>query len=391
MASQVSSHSPQIPLAGEEELTRAFSALAHAPDPLRPAFEAQLRRALQEELAVQAARRDRRPWWLAWLGGRGASQRTMSMRFALAGVAVIMLLVLTGVFVTQLYPLQTGVQLATINVKAGEVEITRLVRFVGDIALTRRIPLSAGQAVQLRPGDELTSNHAADAEIALHDGSRVTLGPGVELAFSEFQARTATKPLVVAMRVDQGEVRSQVEHLQVDHDRFEVSTPNLVAQVRGTVFRVDVRSAGTRVATDKGVVRVNWDGQTLDVEAGRELQVLLGASVPEVHVRPQSPDLSYHLSGMEPDVNGQGEQVIYTNELLIPWRIQTLPGVKVLLIVDDEPFVSAVAGSDGVVDVGLDLAQEGVHRITAVMETLSGERSLPAPVQVLVIDRTQPS
>ena len=70
----------------------------------------------------------------------------------------------------------------------------------------------------------------------------MAVGPGVQLTVEELQARSASRPLVVAMRLDRGEIRSQVEHLRADQDRFEVRTPNLVAQVRGTVFRIDVRS-----------------------------------------------------------------------------------------------------------------------------------------------------
>ena len=200
-----------------------------------------------------------------------------------------------------------------------------------------------------------------------------------------------SRPLVVAMHLERGEVRSQVEHLRADQDRFEVKTPNLVAQVRGTVFRVDVRTEGTRVATDKGVVRVNWGGQAVDVEAGRELQVLLGASVPEVHVRPQSPALSYGDPNAAADVDAEGRRLYFTTSASAGWQIQTLPGVKVLLYVNDELAGSFVGDEDGIVEAAVDLPLEGAYRVAAVMETLNGERSLPSPMEVLVVDRTPPS
>ena len=291
----------------------------------------------------------------------------------------------------QLYPLGTSAQVASINVSAGEVHVARPVRVFVDLGLMRSITVTADEPLRLRPGDQLSSDAATDAEIALPDGSRMAVGPGVQLTVEEVQARSASRPLVIAMRLDRGEVRSQVEHLRADTDRFEVKTPNLVAQARGTAFRVDVRSEGTRVATDSGVVRVNWDGKTVDVEAGRELQVLLGASVPEVHVRPQSPDLIYNAPDALAEVNDQGEQLLFTSSIVLPWRIQTLPGVKVTLFVDDAPFSTVISGSDGSADIDLGLAKEGAYRVTAVMEMPTGERSVPSTARVLVVDRTSPS
>jgi hypothetical protein len=61
------------------------------------------------------------------------------------------------------------------------------------------------------------------------------------------------------------------------------------------------------------------------------------------------------------------------------------------LFVDDEPVSTVISDGDGLADINLNLAQEGTYRITAVMETLVGERSLPSPTQVLVVDRTPPS
>ena len=393
MASLDRSSNPKILLDDEEDFRNAFAELARAPLPMRAAYAAQLRGTLRNELAAQAARRAR-PWWQAWrrpVPAPAQPRRAPRLGFAMAGVAALLVLVLAGVVGTEIYPLGSSAQVASIRVSAGEVHVARPVRVFVDLGLMRSIKVTADETLRLRPGDELISDAEADAAIALPDGSRMAVGPGVQLTVEELQARSTSRPLAIAMRLERGEVRSQVEHLRADTDRFEVKTPNLVAQARGTVFRVDVRSEGTRVATDKGVVRVNWDGQSVDVAAGRELQVLLGASVPEVHVRPQSPVLVYNVPDVLAEVNAQGESLWFTSGSVLPWRSQTLPGVKVTLFVDDVPASTAIAGSDGAANFNLNLAQEGTYRITAIMETLAGERSLPAPTQVLVIDRTPPS
>ena len=189
-----------------------------------------------------------------------------------------------------------------------------------------------------------------------------------------------------------GEIRSQVEHLRADQDRFQVRTPNLVAQVRGTIFRIDVRSDRTRVATEKGLVRVNWNGQALDVAAGRELQVRLGESVPEVNVRPQSPQLGLDLPTATTVTDADADEAyVYTNQASIPWRIQTLPGVRVAFTVNGEETQRVTADANGLATVAFSPQAEGAYRVSVIMETAIGERSLPSPEQVVVVDRTPPS
>jgi hypothetical protein len=219
----------------------------------------------------------------------------------------------------------------------------------------------------------------------------MAVGPGVQLTIEELQARTASKPLLIAMRLERGEVRSQVEHLRADQDRFEVSTPNLVALARGTIFRVDVRKEATRVATDQGLVRVQWDGQSVDVAAGRELVVLPGQPGPQVEALPQSPTIDLALPAESAEIGQDGEQVFFTKKATIPIAIQTLPGAQVEFVVNDVAVARAAADADGRVTVDFPVDAEGEYRITAVIETPAGDRSLPAPARLLVVDRTPPS
>ena len=399
MASQNSSLNQRDRLATEEDLQRAFAALARVPAPLRPEYAAQLRGTLRDELASRAAR-PQQPWWRRFVSSappvaRPAHQAPpragYGLRLAMAAVGAVLILVLATALVTELYPLGSSAQVATLSVRAGEVEIARPVRIFVDTGLMRRLTASSAEPVRLLPGDELVSDPAADAEIALPDGSKMAVGPGVQLTIEELQARTAAKPLVVAMRLERGEVRSQVEHLRADQDRFQVSTPNLVAQVRGTIFRVDVRRDTTRVATDRGLVRVQWAGQSVDVAAGRELVVLPGQPGPRVEALPQSPTIDLALPAESAEIRPDGEQVFFTKKATIPIAIHTLPGAQVEFVVNDVAVARAAADADGRVTVDFPVDAEGEYRITAVIETPAGDRSLPAPARVLVVDRTPPA
>jgi hypothetical protein len=400
MASQEFSPNQRVPFDAEEELQSMFAALTHAPLPMmRPEYAHQLQRALQRELAAQAARRSRL-WGLAWWRRSGtathpaigwAPQRASALRFAMAGAIAMIVLVLVGVTLMQLYPLGPGARVATLHVRAGEVHVARPVHVFVDVGLMRSITVSPGEQTRLRPGDQLVSGPATDAEIALSDGSRALVGSGAQLTIEELQARSASAPLVVAMRLERGEMRSQVEHLQPEKgERFEVRTPTLVARVKGTIFRVDVQSDETRVATDKGVVRVSFAGKAFDIEAGRELMVQLGESVPEVNVRPQPPEISSDVLARADGGNEGASERFFANTPAMRWLIHTLPRAHVVFYVNDAVLQDVVANGDGVATVNFAPAAEGVYRITAVMETSTGERSLPAAVKIVVVDYTPP-
>ena len=82
---------------------------------------------------------------------------------------------------------------------------------------------------------------------------------------------------------------------------------------------------------------------------------------------------------------------MYTNQASIPWRIQTLPGVQVAFTVNGEEAQRVTADANGLAAVVFSPQAEGAYRVSAIMETALGERSLPSPEQVVVVDRTPPS
>jgi hypothetical protein len=91
------------------------------------------------------------------------------------------------------------------------------------------------------------------------------------------------------------------------------------------------------------------------------------------------------------EIGQDGEQVFFTKKATIPIAIQTLPGAQVEFVVNDVAVARAAADADGRVTVDFPVDAEGEYRITAVIETPAGDRSLPAPARLLVVDRTPPS
>lgn len=393
MGSDSSSLNERRRLDDEAELQQWFAALDRQSPPVRPEFLAALRDTCRQELALRRTASGVPFWRGLFAPGQraGTPHGGFGWRPALVATCVALVVLFAAAFGADMLQNSNSARVAMLTVRAGEVDVARPVRFFVDTGLTREISAQPDTSLRLRPGDEIASNQAADAEIALPDGSQIALGPGTELTIEELQARTASRPLVVAMRLDRGEVRSQVERLSPEGgERFEVSTPNLVAQVRGTVFRVDVRTEGTRVATDRGLVSVSWNGQTIDVKAGQELSVLLRASAAEVYIRPQSPVLTNDLPSDTVVVEENGQPTFFTAQSGVGLRIQSQPNVTVEVFANEE-LIGAVRTDDaGQAALAFVPPDEGTFGITAVMANAAGEKSLPSVPQWFVIDRTRP-
>jgi hypothetical protein len=369
----------------DSDLYEAFALLGQEPVAVRAERTRQLRQLMLAELDAQQARRAR---W-GWLLGKPHA----ALRVATAVAAVVMVLLLGAAVVLQgLFPAASGAQVAQVDVTAGVVAITRAVPIVGGVELTRRLTVESGQTAALRAGDQLDSDADTDAAIAFVGGSESTLGPSAHLVITELQQGTDSSPLVIAMRLERGAMRSAVAGLRPAVDKFEVSMPGLVAHVKGTVFRVDVRPNMTYLATDEGVVQVRYDGTTAEVAAGEELAVLLRESASVAWVRPQAPRLALAapLPPTAPAVSGE-DAVLYTGEPTLAWRIETLPNASVRVYINGELQQTVTADVNGAVVLDFAPPAEGTYVMTADIETVTGETSRLSEPQTVVFDRTPPS
>ncbi len=369
-------------------LVNAFSALKSDPVQMDTRFERTLKQSMLATLEEPST-----SGWQAvrvWLADRLAIPHAPVLRpvMAMAAVAVLLFVVAGAFLGNQLYFMGGSDNRATLSLANGDAVVTRAVHIFGDIELSRHLDLAAGDDLFVYSGDTITSGPNTQAELVFPDQSAMEVSALSELYIGDIQARTLEQPLEIVMRLDRGGVKTKVEHLQSDLDRFEVKTPNLVASVKGTVFRMAVSDDATRVATDEGLVRVALDGRKIDVAAGQELQLLLGQTVSEADVRPQSPQLSAPGPiGSESDNEGE----FYTNASSLSWQIQSLPGAQVLFYVNDEISAEVVADELGLVNVGFIPATEGVYTVSAVAEMLTGGKSLPSATQTVIVDRTPPS
>ncbi|MCP4168236.1 MAG: FecR domain-containing protein [Chloroflexi bacterium] len=356
---------------------------------MRAGFEFDLGRTLYTSLDAQATGArplgERISGWLAVMPRQSFRPVLVATAFAAAMVLLIGL-----VLSSQLFSIGET-QYASLSLDSGTVNVTRALHIIGDIELTRHLQAQAGEEMRILQGDKIVSGQDTIAVLVLPDKSRVELGAQSALDVTDLQPRSESLPLAITMRLERGNVRTEVEHLASEADKFEVSTPDLVAQVKGTVFRLDVGSAGTRVATDEGLVQVKFDGQQIDVAAGRELSLLLGETVHALDVRPQSPRLQSEILSGASNTLEDGSTLYYTSAERLSWHIQALPNASILFYVDDEVYASIQTDMQGVGFLEFVPPEEGIYRVTAVTELPNTESSLPAPEKQIVVDRTPPS
>ncbi len=112
-------------------------------------------------------------------------------------------------------------------------------------------------------GDEvIRTAKASGAMIRLVDGSSIELGPRSELSLSKRWTGTT-------IHLDRGNVIIQAAKQRLG--RLEVSTPDCLVSVKGTVFAVDQGLKGARVSVVEGEVQVDQGRQITLLHPGQQL------------------------------------------------------------------------------------------------------------------------
>ncbi len=376
--------------ADDSDLKRIFALLEEEQVSMRTGFESDLRVSLATLLEpvpssqrLTFGSRIRR-----WLSVR--QHLTARPMMAAAAIALVLMVLVGGVLGVQMFTVGDGMHYATLNLETGSASVTRGVHIFGQFDLTRRLTVAAGESMQVLQGDTVESGQDTIATLVLPDKSHMDVGSWTELDVTDLQARTETQPLAIAMRLERGTIHSEVEHLQSAADRFEVSTPDLVATVKGTIFSLDVRTAGTLVTTDEGLVQVSYEGRAYDVDAGNELDSSVLVAGETVAVRPKRPLLQTDLLANSEAIDENGREIFYMNTLATPWRIQSLSNVYVRVYVNDELYTRVPTDARGLAVGEFSPPNEGQYRIHAVTEMSTSETSLPSPQHTIIVDRTPP-
>jgi len=136
------------------------------------------------------------------------------------------------------------------------------------------VPLELGKLVHA--GDVIRTGPDGSVELrwARWAGAmRIKIGPDTKFTVKRAVTNRSTGVEESRLRVDEGSIWVRLRRALAGKSKFEVETPTAVAAVRGTIFRVTVRSDGTsEVSVWKGTVSV-------ETEKGEAVTVSDGASV----------------------------------------------------------------------------------------------------------------
>ncbi|MDP3988694.1 MAG: FecR domain-containing protein [bacterium] len=114
--------------------------------------------------------------------------------------------------------------------------------------------LESGDTVS--PGLRIVTGTQARATIQYPDGSEARMEPDTDITIEEATYDPKTETLVVRFSAHTGKVWSKIIELVTPESRWEVTTSQTVATVRGTAFGIEVDDGGTNVIGSENTVAV---------------------------------------------------------------------------------------------------------------------------------------
>lgn len=129
----------------------------------------------------------------------------------------------------------------------------------------QRRPLTVNTLI--RAGDELLSG-SGSTTITLAEGSEIRLSPNSRLAFNRMTQFGKPGMIDTRLRLNSGEVITNVKDVVSGGSRFEIETPSATAAVDGTQFAIQANAGGTGLQVMGGQVNFGQQGRAVDVPAG---------------------------------------------------------------------------------------------------------------------------
>ncbi|MDI9245115.1 FecR domain-containing protein [Marinobacter sp. CHS3-4] len=144
----------------------------------------------------------------------------------------------------------------------------------------------------IRVGDEVIT-YSGTSTIKLADGSVIRLSPNSRLAFNRLTRFGKSGMVDTRLRLNSGELETQVEPVIEDGSRFEIETPSAVAAVRGTMFTLRTSPEGTDLRVTEGRVAFGPPGHSKAIPEGFSASVS-SASNGGMSIRrlPPAPDVN---------------------------------------------------------------------------------------------------
>ncbi len=139
----------------------------------------------------------------------------------------------------------------------------------------------AKDGVVLDAGTRVRTNQEAQAVLTFFEGTTIKLESGTDIEVEKVRGAD-DQPTEIVLKQWLGKTWSRVVKKIDPGSRYEIKTPSAYALVRGTMFETEVDEAGaTEVRTTEGRVSVGAQDEVVEVSAGLEAGVELGATPSE--------------------------------------------------------------------------------------------------------------
>ncbi len=148
----------------------------------------------------------------------------------------------------------------------------RVIDVKGDVTVKRGgKEIDAYESMKLLSEDKITTGKGAELELLLDEDKHVILR---EESVLKLEATGNAENSKTKLRLEVGEVYSEIESKLSKDSSYEVLTPGASMSVRGTIFTVTYRDHVLNVSVEEGKVRVKLDStdESVDLEAGDSVQ-----------------------------------------------------------------------------------------------------------------------
>jgi hypothetical protein len=132
----------------------------------------------------------------------------------------------------------------------------------------------------VKNGDSIRTDANGKALLTFFTGTEVEILSSAELEVTSFED-TPDGGHVITLNQLGGETEHRVARIVDTQSRYEINTPSATLTVRGTAFGVQVAADGaTHVEVTEGVVQAQVGTQTVDVSAGKALDITANKTIP---------------------------------------------------------------------------------------------------------------
>lgn len=191
---------------------------------------------------------------------------TLLVLFALAGSLFI------AAMLTSSSPQSSLASQCTLSILSGDVEIQRADSNIWE---------KAGDGIILEAGSLVRTGTESHALLTFFEGSSIKLEPGTNIEIQQVKSVEGGGSEII-LKQWLGKTWSRVVKRIAPGSRYEIETPSVHALVRGTLFETVVdETAATVIKTTEGVVSVTALDEEVNVSAGQEVKVELGAAPPQ--------------------------------------------------------------------------------------------------------------